>query len=86
MGVDEDLEYGKKLLPYMEEFLEDLLNQGMSRKTFLISNDLPLYVPPPSRGRTGGGWGCALTQTLPHPHPDPPLEGEGELLVAEDCC
>ena len=35
MGVDEDLEYGKKLLPYMEEFLEDLLTQGMSRKTFV---------------------------------------------------
>lgn len=35
MGVDEDLEYGKKLLPYMEEFLADLLAQGVARNTFV---------------------------------------------------
>lgn len=39
MGVDEDLEYGKKLLPYMVKFLEDLLNQGKSRKTFVRYRD-----------------------------------------------
>ena len=37
------------------------------------------HVPPPSRGRTGGGWGCPA-QDSPHPHPVPPLEGEGEFL------
>ena len=37
------------------------------------------HVPPPSRGRTGGGWGCPA-QDSPHPHPSPPLEGEGEFL------
>lgn len=33
MGTEEDLEYGKKLLPYFEEFLNDTANQGLSRKT-----------------------------------------------------
>ncbi|HBG05782.1 MAG: hypothetical protein A2075_19145 [Geobacteraceae bacterium GWC2_58_44] len=40
----------------------------------------------PLQGGGQEGDGVCLTQTLPHPHPDPPLEGEGELLVAEDCC
>jgi len=35
MGVAEDLEYGRKLLPYMKGFLEDLISQGMARKTFV---------------------------------------------------
>ncbi len=34
MGVKEDLEYGKELLPYFEEFLQELYNEGLSRKTF----------------------------------------------------
>jgi len=33
MGVKEDLVYGKKLLPYLEEFLGDLIKQDLSRKT-----------------------------------------------------
>jgi hypothetical protein len=32
MGLKEDLEYGKKLLPYMEAFLSDLIKQEQSRK------------------------------------------------------
>ncbi|MGL5005469.1 MAG: amidohydrolase family protein, partial [Casimicrobium sp.] len=32
--------------------------------------------PPPSRGRSGGGWGSSDIEK-PHPHPSPPLEGEG---------
>jgi hypothetical protein len=39
MGVAEDLEYGVKLLPYMKEFLEDLLNQGIARRTFVGYRD-----------------------------------------------
>jgi hypothetical protein len=35
MGVEEDLEYGKQLLPYFEGFLRDLLEQGVSKKTFM---------------------------------------------------
>ena len=33
MGLKEDLEYGKKLLPYMEEFLNHLIKRDLSRKT-----------------------------------------------------
>ncbi len=33
MGMPEDLAYGKKLLPYMETFLNDLISRGLSKKT-----------------------------------------------------
>ena len=33
MGLKEDLEYGKKLLPYMEDFLNHLIERDLSRKT-----------------------------------------------------
>jgi hypothetical protein len=33
MGLEEDLEYGKKLLPYMEEFLNELIKKDLSRRT-----------------------------------------------------
>ena len=33
MGIEEDLEYGKKLLPFMEKFIHYLMAQGLSRKT-----------------------------------------------------
>lgn len=33
MGLKEDLEFGKKLLPYMEEFLNELIKRDLSRKT-----------------------------------------------------
>jgi len=33
MGAEEDLEYGKKLLPFMEQFTYYLMAQGLSRKT-----------------------------------------------------
>lgn len=33
MGLKEYLEYGKKLLPYMEEFLNHLIERDLSRKT-----------------------------------------------------
>lgn len=39
MGVKEDLEYGKELLPYFEEFLQELYNGGLSRKTFAQYRD-----------------------------------------------
>ena len=39
MGVEEDLEYGKKLLPYLEEFLQSLIEEGKSRKTFVQYRD-----------------------------------------------
>jgi len=35
MGIREDLEYGERLLPYLEEFLQDILDGGVSRKTFV---------------------------------------------------
>jgi hypothetical protein len=38
-GVDADLEYGKKLLPYMAGFLEDLIAQGISRRSFVQYRD-----------------------------------------------
>ena len=33
MGPQEDLEYGKKILPIMEEFIQHLITQKLSRKT-----------------------------------------------------
>jgi hypothetical protein len=33
-GVDEDLEYGRKLLQYFKDFLWDLMSEGVSRRTF----------------------------------------------------
>lgn len=39
MGVEEDLAYGEKLLPYFEHFLRDLIEQGISRKTFVQYRD-----------------------------------------------
>jgi hypothetical protein len=33
MGTEKDLEYGKKLLPFMEKFIHCLMGQGLSRKT-----------------------------------------------------
>jgi hypothetical protein len=33
MGTEEDLEYGKKLLPFLEKFIHGLIAQGLSRKT-----------------------------------------------------
>ena len=33
MGTEKDLEYGKKLLPFMEKFIHYLMTQGLSRKT-----------------------------------------------------
>ena len=32
MGTKEDREYGKKLLPFMEEFLNDLIKRDLSQK------------------------------------------------------
>ena len=34
MGVEEDLAYGRKLLPWVSGFLQALYAEGMSRKTF----------------------------------------------------
>jgi hypothetical protein len=39
MGVNEDLEYGKNLLPYFEGFLQWLYEQGIARKTFVQYRD-----------------------------------------------
>jgi hypothetical protein len=33
MGLKEDLEYGKKLLPLMEQFLRHMIDKDLSRKT-----------------------------------------------------
>ena len=33
MGTKEDFEYGKKLVPFMEEFIKYLIGQNSSRKT-----------------------------------------------------
>jgi len=41
MGVKEDLEYGMRLLPYFEHFLQELYDSGLSRRTFVkYRNDL----------------------------------------------
>jgi hypothetical protein len=43
-----------------------------------FSSQIAGCVPPPSRGRLGGGWfSIQLQSTENHPHPNPPLEGEG---------
>ena len=34
MGVQEDLDYGRKLLPWFAGFLQALYDEGLSRKTF----------------------------------------------------
>jgi tRNA-dihydrouridine synthase A len=39
-------------------------------------------IPPPSRGRLGGGWFSIENGGEPHPHPRPPLEGEGAVKFA----
>ena len=39
MGIKEDLEYGKNLLPFLEEFLQGLIEESMSRKTFVQYRD-----------------------------------------------
>ena len=39
MGVREDLEYGRKMLPYFEHFLQELYDEGLSRKTFVQYRD-----------------------------------------------
>jgi hypothetical protein len=33
MGTKRDFEYGKKLLPFMEEFIKYLIRENLSRKT-----------------------------------------------------
>jgi hypothetical protein len=33
MGTEKDLEYGKKLLPFIEKFIQHLTTQDLSRKT-----------------------------------------------------
>lgn len=39
MGIKEDLEYGRKILPFFEHFLQELYNEGFSRKTFVQYRD-----------------------------------------------
>ncbi len=39
MGVEEDLAYGKKLLPWFAGFLQALYDEGLSRKTFAQYRD-----------------------------------------------
>ena len=39
MGVKEDLDYGRKLLPYFEHFLQELYDKGLSGKTFVQYRD-----------------------------------------------
>lgn len=39
MGVREDLEFGRKLLPYFAEFLQALYTEGLARKTFALYRD-----------------------------------------------
>lgn len=39
MGIDEDLAYGRRLLPYFSGFLQTLHAGGMSRKTFAQYRD-----------------------------------------------
>jgi hypothetical protein len=38
-GVDEDLVYGRKLLPYFAGFLQALFAEGLSKKTFVQYRD-----------------------------------------------
>ena len=39
MGVAEDLEYGRSLLPFFEDFLQELYAEGVSRRTFTQYRD-----------------------------------------------
>ena len=39
MGMEEDLDYGRRLLPYFAEFLQALLEEGLSRRTFALHRD-----------------------------------------------
>jgi len=39
MGVEEDLAYGKKLMPWFGDFLQALYVEGLSRKTFAQYRD-----------------------------------------------
>ena len=39
MGVKEDLEFGRQILPYFEHFLQELYDEGLSRKTFVQYRD-----------------------------------------------
>ncbi len=39
MGMEEDLDYGRRLLPYFAEFLQALLEAGLSRRTFALHRD-----------------------------------------------
>lgn len=39
MGTQEDLEYGKKMLPFMEGFIRYLMAQDLSRKTLKVYID-----------------------------------------------
>jgi hypothetical protein len=52
MGVEEDLVYGRKLLPWFAGFLQALHTEGLSRKTFTPYRDnlwllgfCPLFKP-----------------------------------------
>jgi len=39
MGVKEDLDYGRKLLPWLSGFLQALYSEGLTRKTFAQYRD-----------------------------------------------
>ncbi len=39
MGLKEDLEYGRNILPFFEHFLQELYDEGLSRKTFAQYRD-----------------------------------------------
>jgi hypothetical protein len=39
MGTQEDLEYGRKLLSFMEKFILNLIGQNLSRKTLKVYID-----------------------------------------------
>ena len=39
MGLKEDLDYGRKLLPFFADFLQALYDTGLSRKTFAQYRD-----------------------------------------------
>ncbi len=39
MGVREDLEFGRKLLPYFADFLQILYAEGLTRRTFVQYRD-----------------------------------------------
>ena len=39
MGMEEDLDYGRRLLPYFADFLQALLEAGLSRRTFVLYRD-----------------------------------------------